>query len=55
LVCGSGFGSGSRTAKITHKSRKSEEISCFEVLDVLVGWLEADFPVDSKPFIDACE
>jgi hypothetical protein len=23
--------------KITHKKRKSEEISCFEVLDVLFG------------------
>jgi hypothetical protein len=29
------FGSGSRMAKMTHKNRKSEEISCFEVLDVL--------------------
>jgi hypothetical protein len=28
-------GSGSRRAKITRKSRKKEEISCFEVLDVL--------------------
>jgi len=27
------FGSGSRRAKITHKNRKSEEISCIEVLD----------------------
>ncbi len=36
---GSGFnqvrGSGSRRAKMTHKSRKNGEISCFEVLDVL--------------------
>jgi hypothetical protein len=29
-------GSGLRRAKMTHKNReKSEEISCFEVLDVL--------------------
>jgi hypothetical protein len=28
-------GSGSRRAKIAHKIRKREEISCFEVLDVL--------------------
>jgi hypothetical protein len=27
--------SGSRRAKITHKSRKNLEISCFEVLDAL--------------------
>jgi hypothetical protein len=32
----SGSGSGSRRAKTTHKSRKNSEISCFEVLDVLV-------------------
>jgi hypothetical protein len=40
---GSGFRSGSRfriririqKGKITHKSRKNLEISCFEVLDVL--------------------
>jgi hypothetical protein len=25
-----------RRAKMTHKNRKSEEISCFEVLDVLL-------------------
>jgi hypothetical protein len=31
----SGFGSGSRRAKRTHKNWKSYEISCFEVLDVL--------------------
>jgi hypothetical protein len=30
-----GIGSGSRRAKMTHKSRKNLEISCFEVLDVL--------------------
>jgi len=30
-----GSGSGSRKAKIAHKSRKNLEISCFEVLDVL--------------------
>jgi hypothetical protein len=44
--CGSGFesgsGSGSKKAKLTHKSRKSEEISFFEVFDVLFGWLDAD-------------
>ncbi len=28
-------GYGSKRAKITHKSRKKSEISCFEVLDVL--------------------
>ncbi len=28
-------GSGSRREKITHKSRKNQEIACFEVLDVL--------------------
>ncbi len=28
-------GSGSRGAKIAHKSRKNYEIACFEVLDVL--------------------
>ncbi len=28
-------GSGSRRAKMTHKSKKNYEISCFEVLDVL--------------------
>jgi hypothetical protein len=28
-------GSGSRRAKMTQKSRKNQEISCFEVLDVL--------------------
>jgi hypothetical protein len=36
---GSGFNqvseSGSRRVKMTHKSRKNQEISCFEVLDVL--------------------
>jgi hypothetical protein len=33
----SGFvsGFGSRRAKMTHKNRKNEEISCFEVLDGL--------------------
>jgi hypothetical protein len=31
-----GSGSGPRRAKITHKNRKSEEISCIEVLDVLL-------------------
>jgi hypothetical protein len=30
-----GSGSGSRRAKMTYKNRKSKEISCFEVLDVL--------------------
>ena len=30
-----GFGSGSRRAKMIHKNRIKEEISCFEVLDVL--------------------
>jgi hypothetical protein len=34
-------GSGSRRAKMTHKSRKNEEISCFEVLDVLFSELKA--------------
>jgi hypothetical protein len=29
----SGSGSGSRRAKMTNKNRKSNEISCFEVLD----------------------
>jgi hypothetical protein len=33
--CGSGFGSGFRRAKMTHKSRKKLKISCFEVVDVL--------------------
>jgi hypothetical protein len=28
-------GSGSRRAKIAHKSRKKLRISCFEVLDIL--------------------
>jgi hypothetical protein len=28
-------GSGSGRVKMTHKSRKNYEISCFEVLDVL--------------------
>jgi hypothetical protein len=28
-------GSGSRRAKMTHKSRKNLEISCYDVLDVL--------------------
>jgi hypothetical protein len=28
-------GSGSRRAKVTHKSRKNYEISCFEVLFVV--------------------
>ncbi len=32
---GSGSGSGSRRAKMTYKSRKNKEISCFEVLDFL--------------------
>ncbi len=31
----SGSGSGSRRAKITHKSRKKIKKSCLEVLDVL--------------------
>jgi hypothetical protein len=36
------FGSGSRRAKMTHKSkRKVEEISCFEGLDVLFWELKA--------------
>ncbi len=35
-------GSGSRRAKMTHKSRK-KEISCFEVLDVLFRELKASF------------
>jgi hypothetical protein len=34
-------GSGSRRAKMSHKSRKDLEIACFEVLDVLFGWLKA--------------
>jgi hypothetical protein len=35
---GSGFRSGSesRRAKMTHKIEKIQEISCFEVLDVLL-------------------
>jgi hypothetical protein len=33
LECGSGF--AFRRAKMTQKNRKSEEISCFVVLDVL--------------------
>jgi hypothetical protein len=32
---GSGYGSGSRRPKMTYKIEKNEEISCFEVLDVL--------------------
>jgi hypothetical protein len=39
----SGSGSGSRRAKMTHKSRKNLEMSCFEVLDVLFGELKAFF------------
>jgi hypothetical protein len=35
--------SGSRRGKMTHKSRKNYEISCFEVLDVLFGELKASF------------
>jgi hypothetical protein len=31
----SGIPSGSRKAKMTYKNRKSEKLSCFEVLDVL--------------------
>jgi hypothetical protein len=31
---------GSKKAKITHKNRKSEEISCFEMLDALFRRLE---------------
>jgi hypothetical protein len=31
---------GSRKAKVTHKKDKSEEISCFEVLDGLFSELE---------------
>jgi hypothetical protein len=27
---------GSRRARMTHKKEKSKEISCFEVLDVLI-------------------
>jgi hypothetical protein len=32
---GSGFESGFRRAKMTHKNEKSKESSCFELLDVL--------------------
>jgi hypothetical protein len=39
ILIGSEFnqvgGSGSRRAKVTHKNRKSEGISCLEALDVL--------------------
>jgi hypothetical protein len=34
-ISGSGSRSGSRSAKMTHKNRKSYENSCFEVLKVL--------------------
>jgi hypothetical protein len=37
----SGCGSGSKRIKRTHKNEKSEEISCFEVLDVLFLGLKA--------------
>jgi hypothetical protein len=33
--------SGSRKVKMARKKRKNEEISCFDVLDVLFGGLEA--------------
>jgi hypothetical protein len=33
---GSWSGSGFRRAKMTHKTKRSEEFSCFEVLDVLL-------------------
>jgi hypothetical protein len=35
LIYIAGSGSGSRRAKMTHEKRKSEEISCFEFMDVL--------------------
>jgi hypothetical protein len=35
--------SGSRRAKITLKSRKNSEISCFEVLDVLFLELKGSY------------
>jgi hypothetical protein len=38
----SGFGSGSRRAKMTHKNRKSYEISCFEAVDVLCSLLRGE-------------
>jgi hypothetical protein len=34
----SGSGSGFRRAKMTNKNRKNSEISCFEVLGVLLDW-----------------
>jgi hypothetical protein len=37
----SGPGSGSRRAKMTHKSRKKLKISCFEMLDGLFWELKA--------------
>jgi hypothetical protein len=35
IICIAESGSRSRKANKTHKNRKSKEISCFEVLDVL--------------------
>jgi hypothetical protein len=40
-VDGFGSESGSMRAKITHKNRESEEISCSEVLDILFCVLKA--------------
>jgi hypothetical protein len=42
----------SRKAKMTHKNRKSKEISCFEVLDVLFSGLKAS-PVAWTSFMEA--
>ncbi len=44
--------SGSRRAKITYKTRKSKEISCFEVLNDLFKCLKA-FPVVCASFMEA--
>ncbi len=37
---------------MTHKNIKSEEIACFEVLNVLLGELKAS-PVARTPFMEA--
>jgi hypothetical protein len=42
---------GSRRAIITHKNRKSEEISCFELLNVLFRGLKAS-PVAWTSFME---
>jgi hypothetical protein len=40
----SGFGSGTRQAKMIKKKTKKDEISYFEVLNVLFGGLEVGCP-----------